>query len=76
MMWVDPDRARQILLNLVMNAVKYATAAGEQITLSFAAMPDAVSVAVAERASMTRTPIHVSARTSMTRTSSIRRASP
>jgi signal transduction histidine kinase len=48
MMWVDPDRARQILLNLVMNAVKYATAAGGEITLGVATTPDAVSIDVAD----------------------------
>jgi signal transduction histidine kinase len=48
MIWVDPDRARQILLNLVMNAVKYATGAGGQITLSLATTPQDVSIHVAD----------------------------
>ena len=33
-MWADPNRVRQILLDLVTNAVKYASSAGGQITLS------------------------------------------
>jgi signal transduction histidine kinase len=48
MMWVDPDRVRQILLNLVMNAVKYATGAGGIVTLSFATTPNSVSIHVAD----------------------------
>ena len=48
MMWVDPDRVRQILLNLVMNAVKHATAGGGHITLSFATTPGTVSIDVAD----------------------------
>ena len=32
--WADPDRVRQILVNLVMNAVKYVPANGGAITLS------------------------------------------
>ena len=35
MMWADPNRVRQILLNLVTNAIKYASSHGGQITLSF-----------------------------------------
>ena len=35
MMWADPNRVRQILLNLVTNAIKYASSRGGQITLSF-----------------------------------------
>ena len=48
MMWVDPDRARQILLNLVTNAIKYASASGGQITLSFVGTPQSVSIHVAD----------------------------
>jgi signal transduction histidine kinase len=33
-MWADPNRVRQILLNLVTNAVKYASSRDGQITLS------------------------------------------
>ena len=33
-MWADPDRVRQILVNLVTNAVKYASSHGGRITLS------------------------------------------
>lgn len=36
MVWADPDRARQILVNLVMNAVKYTPANGGTITLTCA----------------------------------------
>jgi signal transduction histidine kinase len=46
--WADVDRLRQILLNLVMNAVKYATVAGGQITLSVTSTPQAVAIHVSD----------------------------
>ena len=47
-MWADPDRVRQILVNLVMNAIKYAAADGGQIVLSASETPSAVSIHVAD----------------------------
>jgi signal transduction histidine kinase len=44
--WADPDRVRQILVNLVMNAVKYAT--GNSIMLSCAVAGDMVFAQVAD----------------------------
>lgn len=46
--WADPDRLRQILLNLVMNAVKYATAPDARIVLSVSTAPEDVSMHVAD----------------------------
>ena len=43
-MWADPHRVRQILMNLVMNAIKYAIADRGPIVLS--ASPNARSVAI------------------------------
>jgi len=47
-MWADPERVRQILLNLVMNAVKYASPAGGEIRLSTATLSNAVAIHVAD----------------------------
>lgn len=46
--WADADRLRQILLNLVMNAVKYATGTGGQITLSVTSTAHAVAIHVSD----------------------------
>jgi signal transduction histidine kinase len=46
--WADPDRVRQILLNLVMNAVKYAPVAGGKIILSSTMTAHVVAVHVAD----------------------------
>ena len=48
MVWADPDRVRQILMNLVMNAVKYCPAGQGRITLSSSATDDTVSIHVAD----------------------------
>jgi signal transduction histidine kinase len=44
----DPDRVRQILVNLVMNAVKYGSVGKGRITLSADATADSVSIHVAD----------------------------
>jgi signal transduction histidine kinase len=46
--WADPDRVRQILLNLVMNAVKYGAVAGGTITLTCEAADGMVRATVAD----------------------------
>jgi signal transduction histidine kinase len=46
--WADPDRVRQILINLVMNAVKYSPAGAGTITLSYAMTRHDVIIQVAD----------------------------
>jgi signal transduction histidine kinase len=47
-MWADADRLRQILLNLVMNAVKYSAVVGGQITLSVTSTSHSVAIHVSD----------------------------
>jgi len=49
LMWADAERVRQILLNLVMNAVKYATANSGEIRLSLTATSSVVAIHVADK---------------------------
>jgi signal transduction histidine kinase len=46
--WADPDRLRQIIMNLVMNAVKYSSEGGGNITLSSGVSPDSVCVQISD----------------------------
>ena len=46
--WADPDRVRQILVNLVMNAVKYCPTGKGRITLNSSATDDTVNIHVAD----------------------------
>ena len=47
-MWADADRVRQVLLNLMMNAVKYGSSNGGRITLESTATDDVVSLHVVD----------------------------
>jgi signal transduction histidine kinase len=47
-MWADLDRVRQILVNLVMNALKYSAAAGGKVLLSASTTSRAVAIHVAD----------------------------
>ena len=49
--WADPDRVRQILINLVMNAVKYSPRGGGPITLDCATEGDVACASVADTGS-------------------------
>jgi len=46
--WADPNRLRQILLNLVMNGVKYATTPDARIVLSVSTTPEDVAIHVSD----------------------------
>jgi signal transduction histidine kinase len=46
--FADPDRLRQILLNLVMNGIKYSPIGGGNITLGFTQMSDTVLIQVSD----------------------------
>jgi signal transduction histidine kinase len=46
--WADPERVRQILVNLVMNAVKYGGPGGGTITLRCARSGDVVTASVSD----------------------------
>jgi signal transduction histidine kinase len=46
--WADAERVRQILLNLVMNAVKYATAATGEIAVTVTSTADVVFIHVTD----------------------------
>jgi signal transduction histidine kinase len=48
LVWADPERVRQILLNLVMNAVKYATAPAGEIAVSVTSTVDKVFIHVTD----------------------------
>jgi len=49
--WADPSRLRQILVNLVMNAVKYSPVGAGGIVLSSTVQPEVVSIHVADAGS-------------------------
>ena len=48
LVWADPDRVRQILINLVMNAVKYSSVGAGTITMSYTRTRHDVIIQVAD----------------------------
>ena len=48
LVWADAIRVRQILLNLITNALKYATAGGGPVKLTVDAMPDTAAIHVTD----------------------------
>jgi len=48
MAWADPDRVRQILMNIVMNATKYAARDGDTLTLTCEVVGETVVAAITD----------------------------